>query len=129
VENPQYQDQRQKSLADLNNGMIDVPIIGLINDFNRLPFCFTLQSCYGHFVYNGQNDSHIEKIRNEFFVQLQELLQKQQGSDPSGEQIHSSLAPNLSELIFGLVRHPIYLSDRDSSGSFFAGSFRLLASV
>jgi len=27
---------------------------------------------------------HIEKIRNEFFVQLQELLQKQQGSDASG---------------------------------------------
>ena len=24
---------------------------------------------------------HIEKIRNEFFIQLQELLQKQQGSD------------------------------------------------
>ena len=173
VENPHYQDQRQKSLADLSNGMIDVPIIELINDFNRLPYCFTLQSCYGHFFYNGQNDSHnleplpitdtiarveykiayiclciensdlgrgllealneitaldpeniqfccarwfwkrqvnsyalqvqpdrfrhkdraildtrealhIEKIRNEFFVQLQELLQKQQGSDASG---------------------------------------------
>jgi hypothetical protein len=27
---------------------------------------------------------HIEKIRNAFFVQLQELLQKQQGSDASG---------------------------------------------
>ncbi|MGB9438519.1 MAG: hypothetical protein WCB15_11295 [Desulfobacterales bacterium] len=38
VENPHYQDQRQKSLADLSNGMIDVPIIELINDFNKLPF-------------------------------------------------------------------------------------------
>ena len=173
VENPHYQDQRQKSLADLNNGMIDVPIIGLINDFSRLPYCFTIQSCYGHFIHNNQKDSHnyeplpisdtieiveyriayiclciensdlgrgllealieitaidpeniqfccaewfwkrqvnsyalqvqpdrfrhddiaildyrealhIEKIRNEFFVQLQELLQKQQGSDASG---------------------------------------------
>jgi len=27
---------------------------------------------------------HIEKIRNEFFVQLQELLQKQQGRDETG---------------------------------------------
>ena len=173
VENPHYQDQRQKSLAYLSYGMVDVPIIELINDFNRLPYCFTLQSCYGHFFYNGLNDSHnlvplpitdtiarveykiayiclciensdlgrgllealneitaldpkniqfccaewfwkrqvnsyalqvqpdrfrhndidildyrealhIEKIRNEFFVQLQELLQKQQGSDASG---------------------------------------------
>ncbi len=56
VENPHYQDQRQKSLAGLSNGMIDVPIIELINDFNKLPYCFTLQSCYGHFFYNGQND-------------------------------------------------------------------------
>lgn len=38
--------------------MIDAPIIDLINGFNRLPFCFTLQSCYGHFVYNGQHDPH-----------------------------------------------------------------------
>ncbi len=23
-----------------------------------MPYCFILQSCYGHFVYNGQNDSY-----------------------------------------------------------------------
>jgi hypothetical protein len=173
VENPHYQDQRQKSLAGLSEGMIDEPIIELINAFNKLPYCFTLQSCYGHFIYSGQNDPHnldplpltdtiarveyriayialciensdlgrmlfdalkeiadidpeniqfccaewfwkrqvnsyalqvepdrfkfedkaildykealkIEKIRNEFFVQLKELLQKQQGGDESG---------------------------------------------
>ena len=38
--------------------MLDVPIIDLINGFNKLPYCFTLQSCYGHFVYNGQKDFH-----------------------------------------------------------------------
>lgn len=38
--------------------MIDMPIIDLINWFNKLPYCFTLQSCYGHFVYNGQKDTH-----------------------------------------------------------------------
>jgi hypothetical protein len=36
--------------------MIDEPIVELINTFNRLSYCFTLQSCYGHFVYSGQND-------------------------------------------------------------------------
>ena len=173
VENSRYQDQRQKSLAGLSDGMIDVPIIELINAFNKLPYCFTLQSCYGHFIYNGQKDPHnleplpitdtiarveyriayicfciensalgrglldalnkitaidpeniqfccaewfwkrqvnsyalqvepdrfkhkdratlnyrealhIEKIRNEFFIQLLELLQKQQGRDEIG---------------------------------------------
>ena len=58
VENPQYRDQRQKSLASLSDDMIDEPIIELIHAFNERPYCFTLQSCYGHFVYSGQNDPH-----------------------------------------------------------------------
>jgi hypothetical protein len=58
TENSHYQMQRRKSLCNLTDDMIDEPIIDLINGFNRLPYCFTLQSCYGHFVYNGQNDSH-----------------------------------------------------------------------
>jgi hypothetical protein len=56
VENPHYRNQRQKCLASLSDDMIDEPIIELINAFNKLPYCFTLQSCYGHFVYPGQND-------------------------------------------------------------------------
>jgi hypothetical protein len=56
VENPHYQEQRQKCLAVLTDDMIDAPIIELINDLNKLPYCFTLQSCYGHFLYDGQED-------------------------------------------------------------------------
>jgi hypothetical protein len=56
VENPHYQEQRRKCLAGLADGMIDEPIIELIDDFNKLPYCFTLQSCYGHFLYNGRKD-------------------------------------------------------------------------
>ena len=58
VGNPHYQMQKQKILYDLNDEMIDMPIVSLINKFNKLPYCFTLQSCYGHFVYNGQKDMH-----------------------------------------------------------------------
>jgi hypothetical protein len=58
VENPNYQDQRQRSLAGLSDDMIDAPIVDLINGFNKLPYCFTLQSCYGHFLYNGQTDAY-----------------------------------------------------------------------
>ena len=56
--NPHYQMQRQRNLGDLANDLIDRPIIDLINGLNKLPYCFTLQSCYGHFVYNGHKDSH-----------------------------------------------------------------------
>lgn len=38
--------------------MIDLPIVDLVNGFNKLPYCFTLQSCYGHFIHNEQKDSH-----------------------------------------------------------------------
>ena len=58
VENTHYQDQKQKSLTGIADSKIDDPIIELINGFNNLPYCFTLQSCYGHFIYNGQNDPH-----------------------------------------------------------------------
>jgi hypothetical protein len=58
AENPHYQVQKQKILNDLTDNMIDMPIIDLINRYNKLPYCFTLQSCYGHFVYNGQKDLH-----------------------------------------------------------------------
>ena len=58
VENPHYQDERQKILAGLSDVMIDEPIIELINAFNNLPYCFTLQSCFGHFIYKDQNDPY-----------------------------------------------------------------------
>ncbi len=58
IDNPSFQEQRQKTLAALSDDMIDAPIVDLINDLNRLPFCFTLQCCYGHFVYDGRSDSH-----------------------------------------------------------------------
>ena len=58
AKNPHYHVQKQKSLSDLNDDMIDRPIVGLINGLNKLPYCFTLQSCYGHFVYNCQKDTH-----------------------------------------------------------------------
>jgi hypothetical protein len=58
VDNPHFQVQREKSLRGLTDEMIDEPIVDLINGFNRLPYCFTLQCCYGHFVYNGQKDDH-----------------------------------------------------------------------
>ena len=56
VENPHYKEQRQKSLSGFTDAMVDAPIVKLINDFNRLPCCFTLQSCYGHFVHGSQKD-------------------------------------------------------------------------
>lgn len=58
VKNTDFKIQKQKALFDFSDDLIDLPIVDLINGFNRLPFCFTLQSCYGHFLYSGQKDIH-----------------------------------------------------------------------
>ncbi len=58
VNNPDFHEQRQRSIQSLNNDMIEAPLVDLINGFNKLPCCFTLQCCYGHFVYKGQKDIH-----------------------------------------------------------------------
>lgn len=58
VENPQYEEQRREGLAGLTDLMIDAPIVEIINGFNTLPYCFTMQCCYGHFLYNGQKDPY-----------------------------------------------------------------------
>jgi len=63
TENPHYEKQRRKSLATFSSAEIDVPIIEIIKDFNKLPFCFTLQSCYGHFLYSGQgNPNNLDSL-------------------------------------------------------------------
>ncbi|MBT8506843.1 hypothetical protein AZH53_11075 [Methanomicrobiaceae archaeon CYW5] len=53
---------REKALEDLTsvirNGEIDPPLLPLIRAFSRVPSCYTLQSCYGHFVHAGTQDIH-----------------------------------------------------------------------
>ena len=56
VLNPDFPKQKKKCLALLSDDMIDSPIIDIIHGFNRLSFCFTLQCCYGHFLYPGQTN-------------------------------------------------------------------------
>jgi hypothetical protein len=56
VDNPLYPVQKREALDGLTDECIDMPIRDLVKGFNRLPYCFTLQCCYGHFVYSGQQD-------------------------------------------------------------------------
>ena len=64
VENSRFKEQKKKSLSGLTDDMIDPPLIEIITRINKRPYCFTLQSCYGHFLYPGQQnpDSRILMI-------------------------------------------------------------------
>ena len=73
VSNPHFHNQRQKALNDLHQAIIDEPIVDLITKFATLPYCFTLQSCFGHFLLNDQSDPHsiesLPPLDQEFEVQ------------------------------------------------------------
>ena len=56
IDNPHFNTQRQRSVRSLDLETIDPPLIEIIDGFSMLPYCFTLQSCYGHFLYSGQKD-------------------------------------------------------------------------
>ena len=45
-------------LGRLDINTIDKPIAQLIDGLSKLPYCFTLQSCYGHFLYDGQRNPY-----------------------------------------------------------------------
>lgn len=51
---PNYVVDRGKALRELKmellNGSIDGPTVDIVEQFARLPHCYTLQSCYGHFM-------------------------------------------------------------------------------
>jgi hypothetical protein len=58
VDNPHYRRQRERHLAGLDLGRIDGPIVDLVRSFAQLPCCFTLQSCYGHFLHHDQQERY-----------------------------------------------------------------------
>lgn len=56
--NPGFRRQREAALRALDLSAVDEPVRGLVRSLNRLPHCFTLQSCYGHFVWADCGDPH-----------------------------------------------------------------------
>ncbi|MBM3706825.1 MAG: hypothetical protein FJW69_00575 [Actinobacteria bacterium] len=58
VNNPEYFTRRQQILKSFDVNLIDTPVAEIIEKFLALPFCFTLQSCYGHFLYKGQSNPY-----------------------------------------------------------------------
>lgn len=58
VVNHRYSEQRQKCLAGFDPEVVDAPIAGIVEGFNTLPYCYTMQSCYGHFLYGDQTDKY-----------------------------------------------------------------------
>jgi hypothetical protein len=57
VDNPAFGQQRADALAQLEIAELDAPVADLIKGMATFPYCFTLQSCYGHFLF----DDHLDR--------------------------------------------------------------------
>lgn len=67
VHDPIFEKKRKESLIELEDllesNSIDIPIIDIVRGFMRIPYCFTMQSCYGHFVHDyNRDDNNVEPI-------------------------------------------------------------------
>ncbi len=58
TDDPDYNKRRSAALSELDMSVIDPPIREIISVYNALPYSFTLQSCFGHFLFEGQGDEH-----------------------------------------------------------------------
>ena len=56
VDNPAFAAQRRRTLEQLDPAELDPPMVDLVRRLNELPYCFTIQSCCGHFVFGGHPD-------------------------------------------------------------------------
>lgn len=71
VDNPSFQEQRQRSLAHLDLETIDEPLVRIVSRLAKIPCCFTMQSCFGHFVYGSQRDIYnIEPLPATSIIEL-----------------------------------------------------------
>jgi tRNA(Phe) wybutosine-synthesizing methylase Tyw3 len=50
VPDPDYADRRRAYVRALDLESIDTPIVRLVDCLNKTHHCFTLQSCFGHFL-------------------------------------------------------------------------------
>ena len=56
AEHESYSRDRDRVMSALDPASIDAPIRDVVRGFAQLPHCFTLQSCFGHFTWDGQSN-------------------------------------------------------------------------
>ena len=56
IANPYFPKQRKDALTRLREHELDPPLVEMVQHFNKLPYCFSLQCCYGHFMHEAQSD-------------------------------------------------------------------------
>jgi len=61
VPDPEFETTRESGIRAVRElivqGEIDPPLVPIIEDFAQVPHCYTVQSCFGHFVHEYEPDA------------------------------------------------------------------------
>lgn len=64
VPDPGFTERKESAMRDVRDAAIDAPILDIVHGLCALPWCYTLQSCAGHFVDDSQDDLHSLRTLN-----------------------------------------------------------------
>ncbi|MFO7595474.1 MAG: hypothetical protein R6W92_03910 [Desulfocurvibacter africanus] len=53
-----FPERKKSAMRDVRDAPIDAPILDIVHGLCSFPWCYTLQSCFGHFVGDTQDDPH-----------------------------------------------------------------------
>ncbi|MBN2312427.1 MAG: hypothetical protein JXM79_00770 [Sedimentisphaerales bacterium] len=62
VEHPDFTVQKELALSSLDIHSLDEPVRDVVTALNDMSFCFTIQSCFGHFVFKNKEPTNLEPL-------------------------------------------------------------------
>lgn len=62
VEDPSFEEKREKALKQFHMSEIDPQIRDVVNGFAQMEHCFTVQSCHGHIIEQDTDSKVIRRI-------------------------------------------------------------------
>ena len=118
VENPDFEQQRAEAHHQLRELIqaegIDPPLVPLLSRFMAVPYCFTIQSCYGHFIHEQEQDikntarlgpyagsvTHVE-----YRLAYMAFVVENDGADKAFSAIFAGCPPSIPVMYSSVVRN------------------------
>jgi len=61
-DDPGFTDKREKIVLTLDLRVIDEPIRDIVEGFLKVPYCYTIQCCFGHSVLEGDDEHNLTPL-------------------------------------------------------------------
>ena len=58
-DDPGFHEKRERTVSTLDLKIIDEPIRDIVEGFLKVPYCYTIQCCFGHSVLEGDDEHNL----------------------------------------------------------------------